>query len=125
VSGKILIVEDDFQLRDLLKIVLQEEGFTCDIAPDGRVAMNQLTAAKEAQQLPNLIILDLNMPIVDGWKVAAWLGADDVLKEIPLVVTSATQEKGEEAKALGADAYLVKPFSADEIIGLATLLSMR
>lgn len=123
-ADRILIVEDDYQLRDLLKIVLADEGFEVDIAPDGQDAMNLLTKAKESKTLPKLILLDLNMPIVDGWKVAAWLNADLELRNIPLVVTSATQEHGERAKALYADAYLVKPFTTDEILGIVNLLSL-
>lgn len=123
VTGRILIVEDDDQLRELLKIVLVEEGFGVEIAPDGQEAINYLTVAKGESKLPQMILLDLNMPVVDGWKVAAWLNADPDLKDIPLVVTSATQEHGERAKALGADAYLVKPFSTDEILGIVSLLS--
>lgn len=123
-ADRILIVEDDYQLRDLLKIVLTDEGFEVDIAPDGQVAIAHLTEAKVAKTLPKLILLDLNMPIVDGWKVAAWLNADIELRNIPLVVTSATQEHGEQAKALYADAYLVKPFTTDEILGIVSLLSL-
>lgn len=119
-----MIVEDDDQLRDLLKIVFTQEGFTVDIAQDGKVAMDYLTRAKADSRLPKLIILDLNMPVIDGWKLAAWLKTDAVLRKLPVVVTSATQEKGEQAKALGATAYLVKPFTADEIIGIVTLISM-
>jgi CheY-like chemotaxis protein len=124
VADRILIVEDDYQLRDLLKIVLTDEGFEVDIAPDGQVAIDHLTQAKVTKTLPKLILLDLNMPIVDGWKVAAWLNADIDLRNIPLVVTSATQEHGEQAKALYADAYLVKPFTTDEILGIVSLLSL-
>lgn len=123
-ADRILIVEDDYQLRDLLKIVLTDEGFEVDIAPDGQVAIDHLTQAKVTKTLPKLILLDLNMPIVDGWKVAAWLNADIDLRNIPLVVTSATQEHGEQAKALYADAYLVKPFTTDEILGIVSLLSL-
>ncbi|MBX3064268.1 MAG: response regulator [Anaerolineae bacterium] len=122
-AGTILIVEDDDQLRELLKIVLMEEDFNVEIAPDGQEAINFLTKAKADGKLPNMILLDLNMPVVDGWKVAAWLNGDPDLRDIPLVVTSATQEHGERAKALGADAYLVKPFSTDEILGVVSLLS--
>jgi len=124
VADRILIVEDDYQLRELLKIVLKEEGYEVDMAPDGQEAMNYLNKAKTDKTLPKLILLDLNMPVVDGWKVAAWLNADLDLRNIPLVVTSATKEHGEKAKALYADAYLVKPFSTDEILGIVTLLSM-
>jgi CheY-like chemotaxis protein len=124
VSRSILIVEDDDQLRDLLQIVLQDEGFAVETCPDGKIAMDKLEAAKKADMLPVMIILDLTMPVVDGWTVARWLNTDPVLDPIPVIVTSATREQGEKAKALHADAYLVKPFSTDEILGVVELFSL-
>ncbi len=123
-STSILIVEDDDQLRDLLQIVLQDEGFAVETCRDGKVAIDNLEAAKKAGKLPVMIMLDLAMPVVDGWTVAKWLNADPVLDPIPVIVTSATREQGEEAKALHADAYLVKPFSTDEILGVVELFSL-
>jgi len=120
----ILIVEDDDLLRDLLKIVLNEEGFEVQVCINGKEAMDVLEAAKLSGVLPSMIILDLTMPVVDGWQVAAWLDADPVLRDIPVVVTSATEEHGEEAKKLHADAYLVKPFDTEEILGVVTLFSL-
>ncbi len=120
----ILIVEDDDLLRDLLKIVLNEEGFEVQVCANGKEAMDVLEAAKPDGVLPSMIILDLTMPIVDGWQVAAWLDADPVLRDIPVVVTSATEEHGEEAKKLHADAYLVKPYDTEEILGVVTLFSL-
>lgn len=123
-SRNILIVEDDPQLRDLLRIVLQEEGFTTDLCSNGQAAMDYLQAAKQNGKLPSMILLDLNMPVVNGWKVAEWLNADPVLDRIPVIVTSATHEEGQTAKALHADAYVVKPFSTDEILGVVELFSL-
>ncbi len=123
-KSKILIVEDDDQLREILQIVLREEGFTVETVPDGQVAIDYMEKAKREGGLPAMIILDLNMPIVDGWRVAAWLNADIGLREIPVIVTSATREQGEHAKSLHADAYLVKPFSTDEILGVVGLFSL-
>ncbi|MCC7449779.1 MAG: response regulator [Anaerolineae bacterium] len=123
-SKRILVVEDDYQLRDLLRIVLRDEGFDVETVPDGQVAMDKLTAEKEAHTLPAMIILDLNMPVVNGWEVAKWLDDDPALRHIPVIVTSATQEQGEAAKALHADAYLLKPFSTDEILGVVELFSL-
>ncbi len=122
---RILIVEDDNDLRDLLRIVLLEEGFQVDTCPEGKAAMQALEAAKkDKKNLPHMVILDLNMPIVDGWKVARWLDEDPELKDIPVIVTSATKDQGEAAKALHADAYLVKPFTTDEILTIVELFSL-
>ena len=121
----IVIVEDDAQLRHVLELVMLEEGFNVKLCPDGQAAIDLLGAAKAAgDKLPSMIILDLNMPQVDGWAVAKWLDEDPVLGAIPVIVTSATREQGEKAKALHADAFLVKPFTTDEILGVVDLFSL-
>jgi len=121
---RILIVEDDNELRALLSIVLREEGFEVQTCQDGQVAMDKLAEAKQAGDFPSMVILDLNMPVVNGWDVAKWLSADPELDEIPVIVTSATREQGEKAQELHADAYLVKPFTTDEILGVVELFSL-
>ncbi len=124
-AGSILVVEDDDLLRGLLKIVLGQEGFTVHVSENGKAALDYLTEVKESKgQLPRMIILDLSMPIVDGWTVAKWLDADPLLRDIPVVVTSATEEHGEAAKKLHADAYLVKPYDTEEILGVVTLFDL-
>lgn len=121
----ILIVEDDAQLRHVLEMVLVEEGFRVKLCADGQAAIDTLQAAQlDGKKLPSMIILDLNMPVVDGWTVAKWLDDDPELGAIPVIVTSATREQGEKAKALHADAFLVKPFSTDEILGVVGLFSL-
>ena len=120
----ILIVEDDAQLRKVLDLVLTEEGFNVELCPDGQSAIDKLDADKKVGKLPAIIILDLSMPVVDGWQVAAWLNNDPALGDIPVIVTSATREQGEAAQALHADAYLVKPFTTDEILGVVGLFSL-
>jgi len=124
VTGHILIAEDDELLRSILQIVLTEEGFEVRACRNGKVAMESLEASKKDGTLPMMIILDLTMPLVDGWQVAKWLDADPMLRDIPVVVTSATKQHGEAAKALHADAYLVKPYDTDEIVGMVDLFSL-
>jgi CheY-like chemotaxis protein len=124
VSGRILIVEDDQELRDLLQIVLREEGFEVESCENGQLAMDRLREGKKNHDLPSMVILDLNMPVLDGWEVAARLDADPELKDIPVIVSSASKEQGEKAKKLHADAYLVKPFTTDEILGIVELFSL-
>ena len=123
-AGRILIAEDDDLLRSILEIVLGEQGFAVEVCPNGQVAMDRLIADRAAGTLPKMVILDLSMPLVDGWKVAAWMDADPGLRDIPVIVTSATEEHGEAAKALHADAYLVKPYDTEEILGMVRLFSM-
>jgi CheY-like chemotaxis protein len=124
VSRRILIVEDDNELRDLLQIVLREEGFEVETCENGQLAIDHLQRGKKDKNLPSMVILDLNMPVLDGWEVASRLEADPELQDIPVIVSSATKEQGEKAKALHADAYLVKPFTTDEILGVVELFSL-
>lgn len=121
---RIVIAEDDRLLRDLLEIVLREEGFEITGFGDGQAAIQYLSVARDTKRLPSMILLDLNMPVVDGWGVASWLDADPVLGAIPVIVISATEAHGKAAKALNVDAYLVKPFTTDEIIGIVSLFSL-
>jgi DNA-binding response OmpR family regulator len=123
VAGRILIVEDDELLRSILKIVLTQEGFTVQVCANGQAAKDTLSADRDQGELPEMVILDLTMPVVDGWQVAAWMDADPVLKDVPVVVTSATEEHGLAASALHADAYLVKPYDTDEILGVVSLFA--
>lgn len=120
----IVIAEDDDLLRELLEIVLTEEGFEVNSFADGRAVIQYLSLARDARKLPSMILLDLNMPNIDGWGVAAWLDADPVLGQVPVIVISATEAHGKAAKNLHVDAYLVKPFSTDEIIGVVSLFSL-
>lgn len=123
-SQRILIVEDDDGLREILEIVLKQEGFVVDTCPDGKQAEEYLEIAKKEKRALAMVILDLNMPIIDGWQLSKWLDADPELRNIPVVVISATEEHGEAAKRLHADAYLVKPFTTDEILGVVSLFSL-
>ncbi|MCE7948787.1 MAG: response regulator [Chloroflexi bacterium CFX4] len=121
---RLLIAEDDRALANILRIVLQEEGFEVTHCRDGRIAIQTLTEMRDKGALPDIILLDLNMPHVTGWEVAAWLDADPRLGEIPVIVISATEAHGKAAKALHVDAYLVKPFTTDEIIGVVSLFTV-
>lgn len=121
---RIVIAEDDKTLRDLLKIVLAEEGFEVIGCRDGRDAVQYLTLCRDNGNLPALIILDLNMPHVNGWEVAAWLDGDPALGDIPVIVISATEHHGRAAKMLNVDAYIVKPFTTDEILGVIALFML-
>ena len=123
-SQRILIVEDDDGLREILQLVLQQEGFVVDTCADGQQALDYFEVAKKENRRLAMVMLDLNMPGVDGWEVSKWLDSDPVLGKVPVVVISATQEHGEAAKKLHADAYLVKPFSTDEILGVVGLFSL-
>lgn len=120
-SAKILIVDDEEILRRIYSDRLTFEGFGIDTAADGEEALNKIRAAA-----PNLILLDILMPKLNGLQVLEQLNADPQLKTIPVIVLSnvANDENIKKALSLGAKDYLLKTnFSPNEIINkIKTLL---
>jgi two-component system phosphate regulon response regulator PhoB len=111
--SKILIVEDDPDIRELLRFNLEKAGYTIFLAEDGEKAF---TLARK--HVPDIILLDLMLPGVDGLEVCRTLKKDPELQRIPIIMVTA---KGEEMDRvvgleLGADDYVVKPFSLREVV---------
>ncbi len=112
---KILIVDDEQDIVESLKFVLETSGYNCYTAFNGE---DGLKLAKEL--LPDLIILDVMMPKINGYKISRLLKYDNKYKNIPiLMITARSQEEdkliGEET---GADEYITKPFDLDEVLKL-------
>jgi DNA-binding response OmpR family regulator len=110
---KILIVDDEQDIVESLKFVLEGNDYTCYCAYNGE---DGLKLAKEL--MPDLIILDVMMPRINGYKISRLLKFDSKYKDIPiLMVTARSQEEdkliGEET---GADEYITKPFDLDEVL---------
>ena len=114
----VLIADDEKAARHGMSRALASAGYELLEAADGNEALAVIRSG-----IADLAFLDLNMPVMNGWEVAKWLDADPLLGDIPVIVTSATREQGEKAKALHADAFLVKPFSNDEMLGIVDLFS--
>ena len=109
---KILVVEDvDFN-RDLL-VQLLEDDYEVIEAVNGQEGVE--LAERER---PDLILMDLSLPVMDGWEATRQLKANDNLRSIPVIALTAHAMKGDEEKALaaGCDDYLVKPLDEDELI---------
>jgi two-component system chemotaxis response regulator CheY len=105
----ILVVDDDPQLRGVIRLALEEEGLVVETAADGRQALDQATSRR-----PRLVILDMGLPLFDGAEFAAKLRAlygDGV----PVVVMTADGNVVQKARRAGARAYLSKPFELDEL----------
>ncbi len=107
---KILLVEDNEMNRDMLSRRLQRKGFEVLIAVDGGEGV---TAAKAHR--PDLILMDMSLPVIDGWEAARRLKADPALRHIPLIALTAHAMHGDEARARasGCDDYLSKPIDED------------
>ena len=112
-SKKILIVDDEQDIVETLKFILEAQGYTCFCAYNGEDGLN---FAKEI--IPDLIILDVMMPKINGYKISRLLKYDNKYKNIPIImVTARSQEQdkliGEET---GVNEYLTKPFELDQIV---------
>lgn len=106
---KILIVEDVEFNRDLL-IQLLEEDYTLVVALDGAAGV-----AKAAGEQPDLVLMDLSLPVVDGWQATRRLKADPVTARIPVIALTAHAMSGDEerAKEAGCDDFMTKPIDED------------
>lgn len=111
---KILVTEDSPTILAITKDVLEGAGFTVIAAVDGQEALDK--ARKEA---PDLIVLDLMLPKLDGYKVCRMLKFDEKYKQIPIILLTARAQEADEklGKEVGADAYLTKPFDPDKLLG--------
>src|SRR5206468_11942375 len=107
---RILLVEDDPEIRDTLGDLLREEGAAVAPAAHGRDALAQLRGAAP----PDVILLDLMMPVMDGWEFRVEQRADPVLACIPVIAMSA--DHSAKARAIAAEAYVRKPIDLDELM---------
>ncbi len=111
---KILIVDDEPDLLKVTLLRLKKTGYEAFGGVDGREALDLAR-----QIIPDLIILDVYLPVINGDDVAKILKRDNELKHIPIILISATAKTLEErAMESGADAYLSKPFEPEELIGI-------
>lgn len=112
-AKKILIAEDDRVIQELLQVNLQLEGFDVTVASDGIEALDKLPAAD-----PDLVILDIMMPRLDGWGVCQRLKADPETAKIPVIFLSARAQELDMKRGyeLGVAAYVTKPFDPSELV---------
>ena len=110
---KILIIEDDQDIVEMLEYNLREEGYDTFSALNGK---DGIALAKKEQ--PNLIILDIMLPILDGFEVCRMLKSDEIAAQIPVIILSAKSQETDKIVGLelGADDYVTKPFSPRELI---------
>jgi CheY-like chemotaxis protein len=121
VSYNVLVVDDDTGIRDLLEGLLEEEGYSVATARNGREAL--ATLRERAGLGPHVILLDLMMPILDGYGVMEVLAADALLRDShAIVVMSAAQRLSEGAFPL-AMAQLPKPFAIDDVLETVSKLT--
>jgi len=113
VTKKILIVEDRSNLLQLERIILTSKGYAVMEASDGRTALDTIAATS-----PDLILLDLMLPKIDGFEVCRRVKQNTLSSHIPVVILTArrTAEDKRRAREVGADAFLTKPFRSSEVL---------
>lgn len=107
----VMIIEDDDDGRDILATVLGHAGYATVCVSNGKDALTKLKKV-----IPSLIILDLQMPGMDGWTVDRSLKADPTLRRIPVVVTSAFANLASARMGVGAEAYFQKPIDLEALL---------
>lgn len=119
--ARLLLVEDNEMNRDMLSRRLSRRGYELSLAGDGEEAL-RLAATR-----PELILLDMGLPVIDGWEVARRLKADPALRHIPIIALTAHALTDDREKALGAgcDDYDTKPIEFARLVGKIEVLLAR
>jgi PleD family two-component response regulator len=111
-KGSILVVEDDSDISNMLRIYFSGQGYTVEVAPKGQDALNSTR-----KQLPNLIVLDINLPDMSGYDVCRELRTTTRTSHIPIIFLTQKDERSDKIAGLelGADDYVTKPFDIEEL----------
>jgi CheY-like chemotaxis protein len=111
-TSRILLVEDDTDLREALSQILRDEGYEVEGAAHGREALDKLRGG----QRPCVILLDLTMPVMNGWQFRAEQREDPALSRIPVIVISAGHDLPSQMSALGLEEYVRKPIRLETLL---------
>ncbi|WP_287154179.1 response regulator [Candidatus Solincola tengchongensis] len=105
---RVLVVDDDPMVTRLVRINLELENFEVEEAWDGKTAMRMMR-----ENRPDLLVLDIMMPQMDGWEILKLVREDEQLRDLPVVVLTAKVQEEDIARGwrMGADGYIVKPFN--------------
>lgn len=107
----VVCIEDEPDMIDLVKLILEREGFTLIGAVGGREGLDTVRQVK-----PDLVLLDLMMSEVNGWMVHQRMKADDELRDIPIIVVTVMERDRDEVQGLRVDDYVMKPFIPQELV---------
>jgi DNA-binding response OmpR family regulator len=120
VASRVLVIEDDESIRAALAEALDLEGYAVETAANGALALDKVRVAQ-----PDVIILDLMMPVMDGWAFMKACRSEALCAGIPVLVTSAYRKLAETAPELHVQACLAKPFDLDVLLGAVERLLRR
>src|SRR5512141_33382 len=118
-AKNILVVEDEASIAEVVSLYLKRAGFAVQIASDGRQAMGMIE-----RLMPDFVILDLMLPEVDGLSLTRWLRDRS---DVPIIILTARREEIDRIAGLemGADDYVVKPFSPQELVSRVRAVMRR
>ncbi|MBN1874021.1 MAG: response regulator [Anaerolineae bacterium] len=111
-DGRILVVEDDFDISNMLQLYFKSQGYEVYVAPRGGVALEMTR-----QRMPNVIVLDIMLPDIDGYEVCRLLRTNLRTSHIPIIFLTQKDERSDKIHGLelGADDYITKPFDVEEL----------
>ncbi|MCA1613428.1 MAG: response regulator [Acidobacteria bacterium] len=120
--ARILIADDYDDNRELLRLMVESAGHTVRETRDGRECLEAI-----ALELPDVALLDLSMPVLDGWQVLAELRRDERTRSLPCVAVTAFASEQDRARALAAgfDAFISKPFRSKDLLEVIAALTSR
>jgi DNA-binding response OmpR family regulator len=112
--SSVLVVDDDADIRTLLQIALERDGHLVEAAPGGTAGLAALRAAGRDRPV---VILDVQMPDLDGWHVLGEIRADEDLRDTPVILCTVKASPADLSRGweIGCDAYLTKPFDIEEM----------
>jgi two-component system response regulator VicR len=111
---RILCIEDETEMIDLMRLILSRKGYQVSGAAGGQEGLNKMR-----KELPDLVLLDLMMPEMGGWEVYQQMKADEKMKEIPVIVVTAKAQSIDKVLGLyiaKVEDYIAKPFSPSELL---------
>jgi len=109
-AGPILVVDDDASIRELIGMALVDEGYEVQAAPHGAAALEVISHTR-----PSVIVLDMRMPVMDGWEFARAY-RDLPGPHVPIIVLTAARDAAERAAEIRAEGFLGKPFDLNELL---------
>jgi DNA-binding response OmpR family regulator len=112
-SRRVLVVEDDHELSEVIQYNLTRAGYEVSVIPDGSQALQELPAAP-----PDLVLLDVMLPGVDGWEVCRFMQGNPALSQIPVIVFTAksAREDFDEARKFNLAGFFTKPYATTDVL---------
>ncbi len=109
-TGFILIVDDDVDIVNMMELILTSEGYQVRVAPTGKAGLDEVR-----REMPSVILLDMKMPVMDGWEFVRRL-REEYPQAAPVVIVSAADEAKVWAREVNAAGWLAKPFDIDDLL---------